>query len=54
MGLAVTDDELRDYLHQGQIGQLLFPNGNFIGQQAYEQFISTQFNLRVFANSSRT
>ncbi len=47
MGLAVTDDELRDYLHQGQIGQLLFPNGNFVGQQAYEQFISSQFNLPV-------
>ena len=47
MGLSVTDEELRDYLHQGQIGQLLFPNGNFIGQQAYEQFISSQFNLPV-------
>lgn len=47
MGLAVTDDELRDYLHQGQIGQLLFPNGNFVGQQAYEQFIESQFNIGV-------
>ena len=25
MGLSVNDDELRDYLHQGQIGQVLFP-----------------------------
>ena len=47
MGLSVTDDELRDFLHQGQIGQFLFPNGTFIGQQAYEQFISSQFNLPV-------
>jgi peptidyl-prolyl cis-trans isomerase D len=47
MGLAVTDDELRDFLHQGQLGQLLFPNGNFVGQQAYEQFVQTQFNLGV-------
>ena len=47
MGLSVTDDELRDYLHQGQFGQLLFPNGNFIGEQAYEQFIQSQFNLGV-------
>jgi peptidyl-prolyl cis-trans isomerase D len=39
MGLSVTDDELRDFLHQGQLGQLLFPNGNFVGQQAYESFI---------------
>ena len=47
MGLAVSDEELRDYLHQGQLGQLLFPNGNFIGQQAYEQFIENQFNISV-------
>ena len=47
MGLSVTDDELRDFLHQGQIGQFLFPNGTFIGQQAYEQFIQNQFNLPV-------
>jgi peptidyl-prolyl cis-trans isomerase D len=47
MGLSVNDDELRDYLHDGQIGQVLFPNGNFIGQQAYEQFISSQFNMGV-------
>jgi peptidyl-prolyl cis-trans isomerase D len=47
MGLAVSDDELRDFLHQGQLGQLLFPNGNFVGQQAYEQFVQSQFNLGV-------
>jgi peptidyl-prolyl cis-trans isomerase D len=47
MGLAVSDDELRSYLHEGQLGQLLFPGGNFIGQPAYEQFIQSQFNLGV-------
>ena len=47
MGLGVTDDELRGYLQQGQIGQVLFPSGNFIGQQAYEQFIESQFNMGV-------
>lgn len=47
MGLSVNDDELRDYLHDGQIGQVIFPGGNFIGQQAYEQFISSQFNMGV-------
>ena len=29
------------------MGQMLFPGGNFIGQQAYEQFIESQFNLSV-------
>ena len=47
MGLGVSDDELRDYLHQGQFGQVIFPNGNFIGQQSYERFIESEFNLSV-------
>jgi peptidyl-prolyl cis-trans isomerase D len=45
MGLGVG--ELRDYLHQGQFGQVIFPNGNFIGQQSYERFIESEFNLSV-------
>ena len=47
MGLSVTDDELRDYLHQAPFGQVLFPSGNFIGQQQYEQFIESNYNLTV-------
>ncbi len=47
MGLSVSDEELRSYLHQGQMGQMLFPGGNFIGQQAYEDFIQNQFNMGV-------
>ena len=47
MGLSVSDDELRGYLHQGQMGQMLFPGGTFIGQQAYQDFIQNQFNLSV-------
>jgi len=40
MGLKATDDDLRDYLHQGQLGQMLFPSGNFIGQDAYQEMVS--------------
>jgi peptidyl-prolyl cis-trans isomerase D len=47
MGLGVNDNELRDYLHQGQMGDMLFPEGKFIGDQAYQQFISTNFNIGV-------
>jgi peptidyl-prolyl cis-trans isomerase D len=47
MGLGVSDEELRENLHQGDMGQVLFPDGNFIGQPAYEQMISSQFNLSV-------
>jgi peptidyl-prolyl cis-trans isomerase D len=47
MGLGVSDDELRAYLHQGQMGQMIFPGGTFIGQQAYQDFIQKQFNMGV-------
>ncbi len=47
MGLSVSDDELRVYLHQGQMGQMIFPGGTFIGQQAYQDFIQNQFNMGV-------
>ena len=40
LGLRATDDDLRDYLHQGQLGEMLFPGGTFIGQDAYEDFAS--------------
>ena len=47
MGLGVSNEELSNALHQGQMGQMLFPGGNFIGEQAYEAFIQSQFNLSV-------
>ncbi len=39
MGLRVTDEELRDDLQHGQLGATFFPNGNFIGQEAYENLL---------------
>src|SRR5271157_280818 len=47
MGLGVSNEELSNALHQGQMGQVLFPAGNFIGEQAYEALIQSQFNLSV-------
>ena len=38
MGVRATDDDVRDYLHRGQLGEVLFPGGNFIGQDAYDDF----------------
>ena len=37
--MKATDDDLRDYLHQGQLGQIIFPNGNY-SQEAYEDLVS--------------
>jgi peptidyl-prolyl cis-trans isomerase D len=39
MGLRVSDDELRDELQHGQLSSLLFPDGKFIGQEGYEDFV---------------
>jgi len=39
MGLRVTDDELRDELQHGQLGSMLFPDGKFVGQEEYENFV---------------
>jgi peptidyl-prolyl cis-trans isomerase D len=47
MGLRATDDDLRAFLHQGQFGEMIFPNGTFIGERAYEDFVSREFDLTV-------
>jgi len=41
MGLKATDDDLREYMRQGQLGEMLFPGGKFIGEQEYETFVSS-------------
>jgi peptidyl-prolyl cis-trans isomerase D len=46
VGLGVSNAELQDELQHGPMGPELFPNGNFIGEQAYEDFVS-QFNMSV-------
>ena len=44
-GLQVSDADLVAYLHQGQFGQALFPGGKYIGDDAYMNFVQTNFNL---------
>ena len=39
MGLRANDEELRDELQHGQLGTMLFPDGKFIGQEEYENFV---------------
>ena len=47
MGLGVSDDEVRDYLHQGDFGKALFPDGNFVGEQRYAQMIEETYKIDV-------
>src|ERR1700692_1533837 len=39
MGLRVSDEELCDELQHGQLGSMLFPDGKFVGQEQYEDFV---------------
>jgi peptidyl-prolyl cis-trans isomerase D len=39
MGLRTNDDELREELQRGQLGATLFPDGKFVGQEQYEDFV---------------
>ncbi|HWR37583.1 MAG TPA: peptidyl-prolyl cis-trans isomerase [Clostridia bacterium] len=47
MGLSASDEELRYELQHGPISREIFPNGNFIGQDAYQSFVQNQFQLSV-------
>jgi peptidyl-prolyl cis-trans isomerase D len=45
LGLKVTNEGLRDFLHSGMYGQVLFPKGQYIGDDKYRELISQQFNI---------
>ena len=47
LGLQVSDDDLRSFLQHGPYSQYLFPNGTFIGQEQYVNFVESAFRLPV-------
>ena len=47
LGISATSDDVIAFLHQGQAGQVLFPNGKFIGQDQYASLIATRFDMSV-------
>ena len=47
LGIRATDDDVISFLHKGQFGEYLFPNGQYIGADRYAAFIASQFNLSV-------
>lgn len=47
MGFSVSDAELRDELQHGAFGPSLFPGGNFVGQDGYENFVQQNFQMGV-------
>ncbi|MGH9500321.1 MAG: peptidyl-prolyl cis-trans isomerase [Terriglobales bacterium] len=46
LGLHATDDDVRDELQHGRYAPVFFPQGNFIGQNAYEERLQ-QANLTI-------
>jgi peptidyl-prolyl cis-trans isomerase D len=47
LGIQADNDDVIAFLHKGQFGQYLFPNGQFIGTDRYATLIANQFNLSV-------
>ena len=47
LGIHATDDDVNQFLHQGQFGEYLFPNGQYIGSDRYSDFVARQFNMPV-------
>jgi len=47
LGIRASDDDVRQYLRTGPTGEVLFPNGKFIGQDQYAALISDRLNMSV-------
>jgi len=47
MHLQVSDEDLRRELRTGPFAQYLFPSGNYIGDDAYINFVSTAFGNQL-------
>jgi peptidyl-prolyl cis-trans isomerase D len=47
LGIRASDDDVRSFLRTGATGAVLFPDGKFIGQDAYAQLISDRLNTTV-------
>ena len=45
LGLGVSDNDLVTFLHSGQLGQILFPNGSYIGDDQYMTFVQNQLGM---------
>lgn len=47
LGISANDEDVKQFLHQGQAGQVLFPNGKFIGPDQYAALINSRFDMSV-------
>jgi peptidyl-prolyl cis-trans isomerase D len=47
LGIRASSDDVIKYLQTGPTGQVLFPGGKFIGQDAYTNLIAQRLNMSV-------
>ena len=47
LGISANSNDVLQFLHEGQAGQVLFPNGKFIGQEQYTAMIAGRFDMSV-------
>ena len=47
LGIHATNDDVIQFLRTGQAGQVLFPYGQFIGEDQYAALIASRFNQSV-------
>jgi peptidyl-prolyl cis-trans isomerase D len=47
LGINATDEDVRHYLHTGPTGEVIFPGGKYIGDDAYAQLVNDRLNMSV-------
>lgn len=47
LGITATDDDVRQYLRTGPTGEVIFPEGKYIGDDAYAQLVNDRLNMSV-------
>ncbi len=47
LGIYATNDDVLQYLRTGPTGQVLYPDGKFIGEDAYRQLIDERLHISV-------
>ena len=47
LGISAGKEDVANYLRSGPTGAVLFPNGNFIGEQQYAALVNNRLNLSV-------
>jgi peptidyl-prolyl cis-trans isomerase D len=47
LGISATDEDVRQFLRAGPTGQVLYPNGTYIGYDAYRQLVDDRMHESV-------